>query len=244
MVVVQDLLILLKRDLKKKVEIFMLSLKYGEKENQMIEVSMENKDKIILDLCGGTGAWSKPYRDAGYDVRIITLPKYDVRDLTTQRLLADSKPYGILMAPPCTYFSFCRTNARLRRRLDDAMSIVQACLNIMKYSQFNLEKDTQKKPPVRFWALENPKGMLEWFLGKPIYTFQPWEYGDMYKKNTCLWGYFNEPKKTNEIEPDVVKFDKLKTKEIHGEYYGKYDRTTRRAITPSGFAQAFYEDNK
>ena len=25
-----------------------------------------NKDKIILDLCGGTGAWSRPYKDAGY----------------------------------------------------------------------------------------------------------------------------------------------------------------------------------
>jgi len=24
--------------------------------------------KIILDLCGDTGAWSKPYADAGYDV--------------------------------------------------------------------------------------------------------------------------------------------------------------------------------
>jgi len=33
--------------------------------------------KIILDLCGGTGSWSKPYRDNGYDVRVITLPKYD-----------------------------------------------------------------------------------------------------------------------------------------------------------------------
>ena len=34
--------------------------------------------KIILDLCGGTGSWSKPYKDAGYDVRVITLPE-DVR---------------------------------------------------------------------------------------------------------------------------------------------------------------------
>lgn len=34
--------------------------------------------KIILDLCGGTGSWSKPYRDAGYDVRVITLPRYDL----------------------------------------------------------------------------------------------------------------------------------------------------------------------
>ena len=35
-------------------------------------------DKIILDLCGGTGAWSEPYREAGYDVRVITLPDFDV----------------------------------------------------------------------------------------------------------------------------------------------------------------------
>ena len=41
-----------------------------------------NEGKIILDLCGGTGAWSAPYKDAGYDVRVITLPEYDVRDYT------------------------------------------------------------------------------------------------------------------------------------------------------------------
>jgi len=40
----------------------------------------ENSDKIILDLCGGTGSWSKPYKDAGYDVRVITLPEYNVTD--------------------------------------------------------------------------------------------------------------------------------------------------------------------
>ena len=28
-----------------------------------------NEDKIILDLCGGTGSWSKPYKENGYDVR-------------------------------------------------------------------------------------------------------------------------------------------------------------------------------
>ena len=35
--------------------------------------------KIIIDLCGGTGASSKPYKEAGYDVRVITLPECDVR---------------------------------------------------------------------------------------------------------------------------------------------------------------------
>jgi len=37
--------------------------------------------KIILDLCGGTGSWSKPYKEAGYDVRLVTLPKYDMFDI-------------------------------------------------------------------------------------------------------------------------------------------------------------------
>jgi hypothetical protein len=34
-----------------------------------------NSEKIILDLCGGTGAWSQPYKDAGYTVHNITLPE-------------------------------------------------------------------------------------------------------------------------------------------------------------------------
>jgi hypothetical protein len=40
------------------------------------------KNKIILDLCGGTGAWSKPYRDAGYTVIVVTPPDFDVLDVT------------------------------------------------------------------------------------------------------------------------------------------------------------------
>jgi len=37
-----------------------------------------NKDKIILDLCGGTGEWARPYKEAGYTVHTITLPDYDI----------------------------------------------------------------------------------------------------------------------------------------------------------------------
>ena len=37
-------------------------------------------EKIILDLCGGSGSWSRAYQAAGYDVRLITLPDYDVLD--------------------------------------------------------------------------------------------------------------------------------------------------------------------
>ena len=42
-----------------------------------------NSEKIILDLCGGTGSWSAPYKANGYDVRVITLPEYDLLERTT-----------------------------------------------------------------------------------------------------------------------------------------------------------------
>jgi len=75
--------------------------------------------KIILDLCGGTGSWSKPYKDAGYDVRNITLPDYDVRNYKPPKNV-----YGILSAPPCPMFSFVRTKAKLPRDLRGAMEVI------------------------------------------------------------------------------------------------------------------------
>lgn len=213
--------------------------------------------KIILDLCGGTGSWAKPYKDVGYDVRTITLPNNDV--LTYQ--LPDEPIYGILAAPPCTMFSDARTNAKTPRDLRGGYEVVQACLNLIHEAQYRTISDQQKYSPLKFWALENPwYGRLKWFMGHPYFTFSPWEFGDAYKKKTALWGYFNLPKKSHTEVSDVKtseqiekhktnsqqlpKFDYMKSKDIHPEHFGKYDRQARRSITPQGFAQAFYEANK
>ena len=69
----------------------------------------QNENKIILDLCGGTGSWSNPYKDNGYDVRLITLPNYDVRHYNPPENV-----YGILAAPPCDQFSFANTTGKPR----------------------------------------------------------------------------------------------------------------------------------
>ena len=212
--------------------------------------------KLILDLCGGTGSWSLPYKEAGYEVRNITWPKYDVR--TYQ--LPKEPVYGILAAPPCTMFSFARTNAKTPRNLRQGMELVSACLNLIWQAQYRTKSDQQKYSPLKFWALENPYyAMTKWFLGKPAFTFDPWEFGDAYKKRTALWGYFNEPKKKFTKIEDVStkdqikkhktnsqklpKFDYMKSKNIHPEFYGKLSRKARRAITPRGFALAFYHAN-
>lgn len=198
--------------------------------------------KIIFDLCGGTGSWSKPYKKAGYDVKLITLPDYDVRTYKPPKNV-----YGILAAPPCTMFSLARTKAKTPRDLREGMECVRACLNII-WSFMEIKQNTGKKTlPIKFWAMENPNGMLKYFLGKPAFQFNPYEFGDGYKKNTHLWGNFNEPKKKCidlKSAKCLSKFDKLKTKDIHPEYYGELTRTERRAITPEGFANAFFEANK
>ena len=61
------------------------------------------KPKIILDLCGGTGSWSRFYKKAGYDVRNITLPDYDVLEYEPPENV-----YGILAAPPVRSFRFLK----------------------------------------------------------------------------------------------------------------------------------------
>ena len=72
--------------------------------------------KIILDLCGGTGSWSKYYdQDPNYEVIIVdpqewANPKnklYSSKFICDVRLFeyTDYNIYGILCAPPCTEFA-------------------------------------------------------------------------------------------------------------------------------------------
>jgi len=224
---------------------------------KVYKLKKKNMTKIILDLCGCTGAWSAPYREYPdiYDVRLITLPDNDVKNYKPPENV-----YGILVAPPCTMFSFARTNAKKPRDLREGMECVRACLNII-WSCMEVKQDTAKKEiPLKFWALENPyHGFLKKFLGKPAFTFDPWEFGDGYQKRTALWGHFNEPiknpipmtkeakvkAKTNSTLHTLgVKFDYLKSKDIHSECFGKFDRQTRRSITPANFAKSFFKANQ
>lgn len=199
----------------------------------------EEKNKIILDLCGGTGAWSKPYKDAGYDVRNITLPDYDVRTYNPPENV-----YGILVAPPCTMFSVARTIAKTPRDLRSGMEIVIACLKIIWECQYKVKNDNQRTSSLKFWALENPKGLIEWFLGKPTFQFQPYEFGDNYSKKTCLWGNFNQPQKLILCQkPPSGKtmkylFNPVKDKRDFKKI------AEMRSITPPKFAQAFFKANQ
>lgn len=220
-------------------------------------------NKVILDLCGGTGSWSKPYKDNGYEVINVTIPEYDVRTF-----IPPDNVYGILAAPPCTMFSDARTHAKIPRNLKEGMEIVQACFNIIYTCQYRILSDQSKISPLKFWAMENPfYGRLKWFLGNPNFIFDPWEFGDAYKKRTALWGYFKQPLKTHKLITDVMTKEQIELHKTNSQSLPKFDsllmpalkelkgvnnsdywkqtklRQTLRAITPKGFAEAFYKEN-
>jgi len=175
----------------------------------------------VLDLCGGTGAWSAPYREAGYDVVIVDLP-HDVRLLRRPTY----EVRGILAAPPCTVFAssgarWIRTDDQMR----EGLSVVDACLRLVWACR------------PRWWALENPVGKLVRYLGPPRLYFDPCEYGDPWTKRTCIWGEF--------VLPGQAVLPK-KAPEFWGwrKLGGKSERTKRlRSVTPPGFARAFFEAN-
>ena len=57
-----------------------------------------------------------------------------------------------------------------------------------------------------------------------------------------MCGHFNLPEPTVTVKPEgMKKFFMLLSKEIYQEFYDIYTRTERQAITPPGFAKAFFE---
>jgi len=131
---------------------------------------------LIWDLCGGSGAWSAPYREAGYCVEVYDLGKgQDVRLIQRSR----AGVWGILAAPDCTHLA--GSGARWWAEKGDpallaALSLVDACVRVAWVQQ------------PKWWALENPVGRLSWYLGPPQMAFDPADYGDPYTKRTLLSG--------------------------------------------------------
>jgi hypothetical protein len=171
-------------------------------------------DRVILDLCGGTGAWSRPYFDAGYDVRILTLPDNDVR---TWEPPPGLRAWGVLAAPPCDQFSLARNgHPDLPRDFAAALETVCGCLRIIGLVR------------PEWWALENPTGHLGRWLGTPRDVWEPCDFGDPWTKRTAIWGAFELPLRGPFVNPES------------GAPTGSYEN---RARTPPGFARAFFEAN-
>lgn len=144
--------------------------------------------------------------------------------------------YGVLAATPCDEFSIAKHfhgKGNYTHNFKAGLEVCSACCRVILTTQ------------PKFWAIENPaNGLLRKWLGEPDFVFDPWEYGHNYQKKTALWGKFHHPQPSVTVKPEgMKKFSMLLSKEIYPEFYGIYTRTERRAITPPGFAKAFFEAN-
>ncbi len=126
---------------------------------------MMNSEKIILHLCADIGSDSEPYREAGYDVRLVG------RDIGVENYTPPENVYGIIANPPCTMFSIARSNAKTPRDFVEGMRLVKECLRIIWQCQYPTVGHFSKSN-LKFWVIENPaSGALKNFLGTPPPTY-------------------------------------------------------------------------
>ena len=232
---------------------------------------MNTSNSIIISVGDYSGHWSKPWRDAGYQVWRID-PKLSLTgcdDLApndwamsmTAQEFASAEPgawlgtrekvIGCLFAPPCTDFAGCGSQHWPAKDADGtteaSLEIIDACMAIVDAC----------KPT--WWYLENPVGRLsttyaDRVKGKPMYV-QPHHYAhladdvdaDRYTKKTGLWGEFDrEMLKSLQGDCEPIMYTSKDGKK-RGSYMwaklgGKSERTkTLRSMTPSGLARATFK---
>src|ERR1700723_1736344 len=106
--------------------------------------------KLIVSLFDYSGIWSKPYKDAGYDVFQVDI-QHGI-DIHIPFMLRLEGERGVLAAPPCTDFS--RPGARWMAakdadgRTDASIALVRRTLELIGLWQ------------PAWWALENPPGRI------------------------------------------------------------------------------------
>lgn len=205
---------------------------------------MDNRNKIILHLCADIGSDSKPYRDAGYDVRCIG------KDIWVENYSPPPNVYGVIANPVCTEFSIAK-GFHKTGNYEEGMFLVRHCQRIIK----------ECSP--KFWVLENPaSGRLKDFLGTPSMTYEPWNYGSPWTKKTALWGRFNIPEKKYSRWEDILENENLyirpgrskpsmaflhKSAKKHIREFDCFeveDDMSFRSLCSQNFAKAFFEVNQ
>lgn len=132
----------------------------------------------VFDGCTELGSETEAFKGRGHDVTTLGLEgdvdlKMDVRDFHTK------EHYDFMwFSPPCTEFSLVDwKKGKCKDRKPD-LSIIEACFRIIK----------ETNPT--YWVIENPRGCLRHFIGKPTITIKYSDYGFKIIKPTDLWGVF------------------------------------------------------
>jgi site-specific DNA-cytosine methylase len=141
----------------------------------------------ILIACEESQATTKAFRAAGFEAYSCDLlpcsggrPEWHIQGDALKE--AYSGKYGAMIAhPPCTFLSVAgawamynkdgTVNENRAKNQNGALDFVKALLSA----------------PIEFIAIENPVGVISSQIRKPDQIIQPWHFGDIASKSTCLW---------------------------------------------------------
>ena len=208
-------------------------------------MSLLKKDRRgmrVLSLFDKTANMVKPWAKAGFICYCVDIqhPKGETREGNIIKIGADVRDVfswlprqidEIVIAfafPPCTHLAV--SGARWMRQkglraLNEAIELFDVTVKLFEWLGCP-------------YMIENPVSTISTYWRKPDYIFQPWQYGDLYYKKTCLWtgNGFIMPEPVYDTPPEGTepKIWKLPP---------SLDRSDKRSETPVNFAKAVFEAN-
>lgn len=216
-----------------------------------------NNQKLIVSIYDASEVWSGFYIRAGYPVICWDKTKEgdilegfnQLTDLIDHALEQGCTMHGFIFQPPCT--DFAGSGARWWKEKDKPTEGFEPFENTTELSEalvlicFHLI-DLYKP---EWWVLENPVGRIHTRVPElaqyRAMIFDPCDFGDAYTKRTVLYGSLNTGLQRNPVEPEFIIWAGKKFPKIYeGTGGGSEKSKAKRSLTPSGFANAFFQANQ
>lgn len=197
---------------------------------------------IVLSLFDKTMNMVKPWAKAGVICYCVDIqhPKgktqegniikvgADVRDMFSWLPRQVDEIVIAFAFPPCTHLAV--SGARWMRQkglraLNEAIELFDITVKLFEWLECP-------------YMIENPVSTISTYWRKPDYIFQPWQYGDLYFKKTCLWvgNGFIMPEPVYDTPPEG-------TEPKIWKMPPSSDRSDKRSVTPVNFAKAVFKAN-
>lgn len=180
----------------------------------------------VLIACEFSGVVRDAFLKKGHDVYSCDLlPSDSTRHIVGDVLNELDKGWDLMIAhPPCTHLAVSGA-AWFKNKVSEqkeALEFVRKLLNA----------------PIEKIALENPVGVISTKIRKPDQIIQPYQFGHMEQKKTCLW-LKGLPKliPTNNVYEEMMRLPKNKRERLH-YLPPSPDRWKLRSITYKGIAEA------
>lgn len=207
-------------------------------------------DRLCIDLCSGLGGFSRAFVNAGWEVVTVDIdPKFKPTVLHTVTLpyeaygeilrycvkpLEEYSKVVVLASPPCQAFSIANAQAWVDT-IPEGLQVATGCLILIR--AFMRARDQVGKDTA--FCLENPRGRMRWFLGRPKSVIRLKDYGKATRKPTDLW--HNIPFKWLEADR-AVKAAEGHHKARREIWMSEIERSpAKRAEMPLGLSQAIVE---